>query len=194
MLTQSIHGGPEVQLNPGFDNLVLDASSRTIFSYSVEDQAFLPPAFAELILAGVNLDIGGSARLLAHLDPFGEARADLGASEAYRFNVAVANGVVSDDPSSPYAALHDVVGSATTLHAPSARFDGAVVVNFGADDSLAFEDAFSPAGFAYAGGFLTYDADGDGTVEATVLLTKVVLYFQPVWSLVKMDQGFMSGC
>jgi hypothetical protein len=108
--------------------------------------------------------------------------------------VAVANGVVSDDPSSPYAALHDVVGSATTLHAPSARFDGAVVVNFGADDSLAFEDAFSPAGFAYAGGFLTYDADGDGTVEATVLLTKVVLYFRPVCSLVKMDQGFMSGC
>jgi hypothetical protein len=86
--------------------------------------------------------------------------------------VAVANGVVSDDPSSPYAALHDVVGSATTLHAPSARFDGAVVVNFGADDSLAFEDAFSPAGFAYAGGFLTYDADGDGTVKATVLLTR----------------------
>lgn len=71
MLTQSIHGGPEVQLNPGFDNLALDASSRTIFSYSVEDQAFLPPAFVELILAGVNLDIGGSARLLAHLDPFG---------------------------------------------------------------------------------------------------------------------------
>jgi hypothetical protein len=105
--------------------------------------------------------------------------------------VAVANGVVSDDPSSPYAALHDVVGSATTLHAPSARFDGAVVVNFSADDSLAFEDALSPAGFAYAGGFLTYDADGGGTAEATVLLTKVVLYFRTVCSLVKMDQVFM---